>query len=122
MEFPDPPYSPVPVNRFQYPSVEDLEEHVRERGTGDRNLMRMWLPDQIWTQNRVERARYGYAQEWPEWAMSFIDNTHRPDGSTMTGGRAFQGGVLLANENRRYMLAMQRRLDARYFLQFVYLC
>ena len=59
MEFPDPPYSPVPVNGFQYPSVEDLEEHVRERGTGDCNLMRMWLPDQIWTQNRVERLRRG---------------------------------------------------------------
>ena len=57
-----------------------------------------------------------------EWAMSFIDNAHHPDGLTMTGGCTFQGGVLLVNENGNYMLVMQYRLDARYFLQFVYLC
>ena len=113
MEFPTHPYEPIPINGFSYPSVAEIEAHVTERGTGDANLMRMWVPDQIWTQNVIERGRYGYSQGWPEWANSMITNSHRPDGSTMTGGHAFQGAVLLSNDNRRYMLRSEERLDTR---------
>ena len=78
LEFPHPPYDVVPINGFDYPSVADLEEHVEDRRGLDRNLFRMWLPDQVWTQHRVELLRGGYAQDWPEWATSMIDNCHRP--------------------------------------------
>ena len=61
----------------------------------------------------IEREHYGYTQEWPVWANSLITNAHRPDGSTMTGGRAFQGAVLLSNDNQRYMLRAEERLDTR---------
>ena len=113
MEFPGAPYDAVPINGFEYPTVADIEAHVEERGASDHNLMRMWLPDQIWTQNRIERTRGGYAQNWPAWANSLINNSYRPDGSTMTGGRAFQGAVLLTNENRRHFDARIEALDQR---------
>ena len=113
MEFPNAPFEPVPINGFSYPTVSEIEAHVQERAGGEENLMRMWIPDQIWTQNVIEREHYGYAQEWPAWANSLITNSHRPDGSTMTGGRAFQGAVLLANDNSRRLLSDMRRVDAR---------
>ena len=115
MEFPHHPYQPVPINGFSYPTVAELEEHVEERvrGDSDRNLIRMWLPDQVWTQHRIEQGRYGYAQGWPEWANGLVQDAYRPGGATMSGGRAFQGAVLLSNENRRRVVTSERRLDER---------
>jgi hypothetical protein len=113
MEFPNEPYVPVPINRFEYPSVVEIEAHLLEWGTSDCNPMRMWVLDQIWTQNRIEQGRYGYTQEWPEWASSLITNAHCPDGSCMTRGRAFQGVVLLSNGNRRFVNSRERRLNLR---------
>jgi hypothetical protein len=113
MEFPNEPYVPVPINGFEYPSVAEIEAHILERGTSDSNPMRMWVSDQIWTQNTIERGRYGYVQEWPEWAVSLINNAHRPDGTCMTRGRAFQGAVLLSNENRHLVNSRERCLNLR---------
>ena len=115
MEFPHHPYQPVPINGFSYPTVAELEEHVEERirGDSDRNLIQMWLPDQIWTQNWIELGRYGYAQGWPEWANSLVQDTHCPDGAMMSGGRAFQGVVLLSNENHRWFVTSEHQLDVR---------
>jgi hypothetical protein len=113
MEFPNEPYVPVPINGFEYPSVAEIEAHILERGTLDSNPMRMWVSDQIWTQNRIEGGRYGYVQEWPEWANSLITNAHRPDGTCMTGSHAFQGAVLLSNENCRQTNSRERRLNLR---------
>ena len=113
MEFPNEPYVPVPINGFEYLSVVEIEAHLLERGTSDQNLMRMWVSDQIWTQNRIEQGRYGYVQEWPEWASSLITNAHHPDGTCMTGSRAFQGAVLLSNENCHLVNSRERCLNLR---------
>jgi hypothetical protein len=56
MEFSNYPCTPVPINGFSYPSVHEIEEHILERGNLDHNLMRMQVPDQIWTQNLVKAA------------------------------------------------------------------
>ena len=113
MEFPHHPYQPVPINRFSYPMVAELEEHVEERARGDsnQNLICMWLPDQIWTQNQIELGHYGYGQGWPKWANSLVQDTYHPDGATMSGGCAFQGAVLLSNENRHQFITSERCLD-----------
>ena len=62
MEFPTPPYDVVPINGFECPMVADIEAHVDEQGNLDHDLMRMWLPNQIWTQNWIERMHGWYAQ------------------------------------------------------------
>ena len=91
MEFPLPPYEPLPINGFPYPSREEIGAHLGERGDRDRNVLDLWTADQVWTQTQVENNRYGFAQQWPAWADDLIRGSRRPDGTVLTGGRAFQG-------------------------------
>ena len=84
MEFPHHPYQPVPINGFSYPTVAELEEHVEERvrGDSDRNLIRMWLPDQVWTQHRIavidqSFIEYYQTTQLPATEVHFISTKYR---------------------------------------------
>ena len=100
MEFPNPPYDLVPYNGFSYPTQEEInqERRARREGPAQENRWELWLADQIYSQMGVEQPVV--RECWLAWARHMINSSLRPDGATLSGGRAFHGATLLARYNR----------------------
>ena len=111
MEFPS--YDVVPRNGFEYPSVQEINHEILAARRENRpiEMNDLWLPDQIWSQWNIGRDNDLVGLEWPRWAERMHREAIGPGAARLTGGRAFQGAFLLADENRRYTVRAHRRLD-----------
>ena len=87
-----------------------IDGHVQVE---DNHPWPLWASDAVYAQSVLEVRNEGFDQDWPVWAQQLIGVRHDPEVTHMSGARAFQTSILLANENRRNYRNLLRREQLR---------
>ena len=110
-----------PLIGHQYPDPDEIQDQINRRAVDSNDPWMLWTPDAIYTQSQYEYRRLGFDQNWPIWAQNMITHRHDAEVVDLSGERAFQGSILLANENCREVRRLltiervrNRRLQARF--------